>query len=367
MLGLNEVQSGVIDVMYKIADENGLKLIDFKDLKIMLKYMADFSSDISNKYGNVAKQSINAIQRTLIRFENEGAIDFFGEPSFDVDDLLIKNGEKGTANILNCTKLYLNSKMYQSVVIYLLSQIFTSLDEVGDLDKPRLVLFLDEAHLIFKDLNKKMLENIVTIIKLIRSKGVGIFFVTQNPKDIPEEVLSQLSNRIEHALRAYTPNEIKNVKFAADSFRKNPNFDSEKAILNLKTGEALVSTLNEDGEPSMAEITLIRPPMSKIGMIDSAVFNDIVNNSDFNKKYKEPIDRESAYEILSERYIQINKEMEAEKAEKEAQKEYRTKQNQKKRNEGMADKVIKRVFSAFTYQIGKTVARDIMNTLKKKL
>ena len=212
-----------------------------------------------------------------------------------------------------------------------------------------------------------MLENIVTIIKLIRSKGVGIFFVTQNPKDIPEEVLSQLSNRIEHALRAYTPNEIKNVKYAADSFRKNPNFDSEKAILNLKTGEALVSTLNEDGEPSMAEITLIRPPMSGIGMIDEAVFNDIVKNSDFNKKYKEPIDRESAYEILSERYIKINEEMEAEGAEKEAQKEYRTKQNQKKRNEGIADKVIKRVFSAFTYQIGRTVARDIMNTLKKKL
>lgn len=366
MLNLSDVQSQVMDVLFKISDAENLPLLDFKDLEIMLKYMYDFYSEISKKYGNVTRASISAIQRALIRFEAENAKDFFNEPAIDINDFLRYNEKgEGIINIINSRELFYKPTLYKTLFLYILSEIYENMPEVGDLDKPKLAIFLDEAHLLFKDSDNALLTKIETMVRLIRSKGVALFFVSQNPSDIPEAILSQVSNRIQHALRAYTPNEIKNVKYAASSFRKNKDFDSNEAILNLKTGEALTSVLDEKGEPSVAQITLIRPPMSIIGTVDEFQIKSIYENSPLYKKYKDVVDRNSAYEILSLKYEEYNKKMQEDELEKVAQKQFRDEQNKKRREETEFDKIGKVIFGSFTRQIGRDIARGILGNLKK--
>ncbi len=359
MLGLNDVQSGVIDVMYKIADENGLKLIDFKDLKIMLKYMADFSSDISNKYGNVAKQSINAIQRTLIRFENEGAIDFFGEPSFDIHDLLQTEGGKGIMNVLAADKLMMQPKLYSTFLLWLISELYATLPEVGDQPLPKLVFFFDEAHMLFEGTSKALIDKIEQVIRLIRSKGVGIYLITQSPTDIPLSILGQLGNRVQHALRAYTPKDQKAVKSAAETFRTNPAFKTEEAITNLETGEALVSFLDEKGAPQMVERAKMLFPLSQIGAITDEQRKAIIAQSSLGRKYDQPFDRESAYEQLLKMEQQAQQETPVEE-EKSARKATTSKGN------SLFSKVLKSVITALTATFASVLGTAVSNQVTGK-
>jgi hypothetical protein len=299
LMGLTNVQSGVMHITFKIADDNKLKLLDLKDLRTMLQYVGDHNKDYTTKYGNVSKQSIGAILRSILKLEDAGGDIFFGEPMFDILDFIDTDQDgKGIVNILDCKELYQSPLLYSTFLLWLLSELFENLPEVGDLDKPKLVFFFDEAHLLFDDAPKELIQQIERVVKLIRSKGVGVYFVTQNPTDIPDAVLAQLANRIQHALRAYTPKEIKSVRAAAQSFRENPAFDTQEIITQLKTGEALVSCLDPEGIPSIVQKTLICPPQCSFGTIDSSRRNNIIRSSELYGKYEETVDAESAYEIL---------------------------------------------------------------------
>jgi DNA helicase HerA-like ATPase len=321
LMGLTNVQSGVMHITFKIADDNKLKLLNLKDLRTMLQYVGDHNKDYTTEYGNVSKQSIGAILRSILKLEDAGGDIFFGEPMFDILDFIdIDQDGKGIVNILDCAELYQSPLLYSTFLLWLLSELFENLPEVGDLDKPKLVFFFDEAHLLFDDAPKELIQQIERVVKLIRSKGVGVYFVTQNPTDIPDAVLAQLANRIQHALRAYTPKEIKSVRAAAQSFRENPAFDTQEIITQLKTGEALVSCLDQEGIPSIVQKTLICPPQCSFGTIDSSRRNNIIRSSELYGKYEETIDAESAYEIL-----QIVME-------EEAKEEAKTKVSKSKRN-----------------------------------
>jgi DNA helicase HerA-like ATPase len=301
LLGLTDVQEGVLNIVFKIADDKGWKLIDWKDLKSMLTYVGEHNTEFTTTYGNVTTQSIGAIQRNLLALENSGAVEFFGEPELDINDWIStdKNG-KGIINILHCAELFQQPLLYSTFMLWLLSELFEMLPEVGDLDKPKLVFFFDEAHLLFADAPKVLLDKIVQVVKLIRSKGVGIYFITQSPADIPDEVLEQLNNRVQHALRSYTPAEQKAVKTAAQSFRPNPNFKTEDVIGNLGIGCALVSFLDEKGTPSIVQQTIICPPQSSMSSIDDATRSKIMSEDPLNAKYKNTVDNQSAYEMLQE-------------------------------------------------------------------
>lgn len=300
ILGLNETQEGVLAVVFRIAKENGYELIDLKDLRLLLQYVAENSKEYSVSYGNVASQSVGSIQRSLIMLEEQGGNYFFGEPEVDINDFIKANENGlGNINILHCVELFKQPNLYACFLLWLLSSLNNNLPEVGDLDKPKMVFFFDEAHLLFNELPSYMLTHVVQIVKLIRSKGIGLYFISQSPSDIPGEILAQLGNKVQHTLRAYTPAEQRTIKAVADSFRANPSFDTAEAITSLGTGEALISFLNEKGEPNVVEKATILPPQSMMGAVDDSIRLMIINRSAFNGKYDTAIDRESAFEILS--------------------------------------------------------------------
>ncbi|WP_075218130.1 helicase HerA-like domain-containing protein [Mongoliimonas terrestris] len=302
LLQLNDTQEGVLNIAFKIADDEGLLLLDLKDLRAILAYLHDNTDAVSARYGNVAKPSIGAIQRQLLVLETQGGDHFFGEPALDIADLMRVTGDgRGAVNVLAADKLMQTPRLYATFLLWLLSELFEELPEVGDLDKPKLVFFFDEAHLLFDEAPKALVDKVEQVVKLIRSKGVGIYFVTQNPLDVPESVLAQLGNRVQHALRAYTPREQKAVRVAADTFRPNPAFDTFEVITQLAVGEALVSMLEKKGVPSMVERTLIRPPSSRLGPLTDEERGQIISASPLRGVYDEVTDRESAFEILRAR------------------------------------------------------------------
>ena len=304
LMDLTDAQEGVLTIAFEYADDNDMLLLDLKDLRKLLIHMGDkeVSQEISLEYGNVAKASLGAIQRDLLVLEREGAEQFFGEPALELSDFMRTTRDgRGYINVLDSTDLINSPRLYSTFLLWLLSELFEELPEVGDPDKPKVVFFFDEAHLLFNDAPKALLEKVEQVVRLIRSKGVGVFFVTQNPRDLPDSVLGQLGNRIQHALRAYTPAERKGVKAAAQSFRENPAFDTEDVITELGVGEALVSMLDEKGRPGMVARTLIRPPSSQLGPASKAEREAVMEDSPVAGKYDEAIDRESAYEILEKR------------------------------------------------------------------
>ena len=302
MLNLNDTQQGVLQLVFKIADDNGLLLLDIKDLRAMLQNVGDNASDYRTTYGNISAASVGAIQRGLIGIEEQGGDKFFGEPMLNIDDLLQTDAHgKGIVNILAADKLMNSPQMYAVFLLWLMSELFENLPEVGDLEKPKLVFFFDEAHLLFNEAPKELLQKIEQVVRLIRSKGVGVFFITQNPLDIPDTVLGQLSNRVQHALRAYTPRDQKAVKAAAETFRPNPALDTAQVIAELGVGEALVSFLDEKGRPNIVERAFILPPASQIGPIDMATRKALMAQSVVAGVYEKVADRESAYEIISRR------------------------------------------------------------------
>ena len=298
LMGLNDTQSGVLEIIFRVADDRGLLLLDIKDLRAMLNYVSDHAAEYRLSYGNVTPSSVGAIQRALLALESQGADRFFGEPAFDINDLLRKKGGKGVLSVLAADKLMQNPKLYSSFLLWLLSDLYASLPEVGDQDLPQLVFFFDEAHTLFTDTSAALVDKIEQVVRLIRSKGVGIYFITQNPTDIPDSILGQLGNRVQHALRAYTPKDQKAVNTVAQTFRANPAFDTCEAITNLETGEALVSLLDEKGAPSMVEKARILFPLSQIGAITQDQRKEIIEWSGLGGKYDTPIDRESAFEVL---------------------------------------------------------------------
>ncbi|MEP4752295.1 MAG: helicase HerA-like C-terminal domain-containing protein, partial [Nitratireductor sp.] len=299
LMNLTDAQEGVINIAFRIADEEGLLLLDMKDLQAMLVNIAERADEISKVYGNVSKASVGAIQRSLLVLEQQGGAHFFGEPALRIEDLMRTTRDgRGAISVLAADRLMMNPRLYATFLLWLLSELFEVLPEIGDPDRPRLVFFFDEAHLLFDEAPKILLDRVEQVVRLIRSKGVGVYFVTQNPLDVPETVLSQLGNRIQHALRAYTPREQKAVKTAAETFRPNPDFDCATAITQLGVGEALVSTLEAKGVPSMVQRTLIRPPASRLGPISEAEREKISAISPVAGQYDTPVDRESAFEIL---------------------------------------------------------------------
>ncbi len=299
LLNLNEIQSGVLQIIFRIADDQGMLLLDFKDLRAMVQYIGDNAKAFTTQYGNISTASVGAIQRGLLALEQQGAEYFFGEPMLDIKDWMRTDDQgRGIINILSAEKLYQMPKLYATSLLWMLSELYEQLPEVGDADKPKLVFFFDEAHLLFDDVPAVLLEKIQQVIRLIRSKGVGVWFVTQNPSDVPDTVLGQLGNRVQHALRAFTPKDQKAVKAAATTMRANPAFDTEQAIQELGTGEALISFLDEKGSPSVVERAMVIAPGSRMGPLNSDERNSLINHSPLYGKYDDVVDRESAYELL---------------------------------------------------------------------
>ena len=346
LLGLNETQDGVLNIVFRIADERGLLLLDMKDLRSMLDWVSKNAKEYTTKYGNISTATVGAIQRALLQLENQGADKFFGEPSFDIYDLMQTEGGKGVMNVLAADKLMLQPKLYSTFLLWLLSELYSTLPEVGDLPQPKLVFFFDEAHMLFNDTSKALLDKIEQVIRLIRSKGVGIYFITQSPTDIPENILGQLGNRVQHALRAYTPKDQKAVKTAADTFRANPSFKTDEAIMNLETGEALVSFLDEKGAPTMVERAKILFPLSQIGAVTEGQRLDIIKQSRIYGKYDTPIDRESAFEVLMADAERQLAEQQQQETEIDIPKPGEAKPEKKKA--GMMSKVWKAVLTAIT-------------------
>ena len=321
LLGLNDTQTGILNIVFAVADEQGLLLIDLMDFRAMLNYVAENAKELASHYGTISKASIGVILRSIVVLEQQGGARFFNEPSLEINDFLRQAQDgRGVINILNAKQLYTLPTLYATVLLALLSELYEELPEVGDLDKPKLVFFFDEAHSLFEGTPKALLDQIELIVRLIRSKGVGVFFVTQNPTDIPDTVASQLGNRIQHGLRAFTPKELTVVKAVAQTFRQEVDMDLEKVIQELKVGEAVVSTLQADGTPSFADRVMIYPPQSKIGTIDPTVLLSLINHSTLLVKYQETINRTSAHEQLNELVAEQEAALiaEAEAAEHEA-------------------------------------------------
>ena len=346
LMQLNETQDGVLNIVFRIADERGLLLIDLKDLRSMLDWTSKHAKEYTTKYGNISVQTIGAIQRALLQLESQGADKFFGEPSFDIYDLMQTEGGKGVMNVLAADKLMMQPKLYSTFLLWLISELYSTLPEVGDLELPKLVFFFDEAHMLFTDTSKALLDKIEQVIRLIRSKGVGIYFITQSPTDIPENILGQLGNRVQHALRAYTPKDQKAVKTAADTFRANPAFKTDEAITNLETGEALVSFLDEKGAPNMVERAKILFPLSQIGAVTEGQRLDIIKQSRIYGKYDTPIDRESAFEVLLAEAE--NEELRVKSEESAAAEEAKSANKEEKKKPGIMSKVLKAVLTAIT-------------------
>lgn len=363
LLDLNNTQLGVLDIVFKVADESGLLLIDMKDFKALLKEINENRAEYAEKYGNISSASIGAIQRALLRLETEGAETFFGEPALQLEDFIkFDDSGRGMINVLDASVLYQKPKLYATFLLWLLSELFESLPEVGDPEKPKIVFFFDEAHLLFNDSSKELIEKVEQVVRLIRSKGVGIYFVTQNPIDIPESVLGQLGNRVQHALRSYTPKDQKAIKSAAQTFRQNESFDTAQVIGELKTGEALISFLNDEGQPNVVERAFIRPPESKINVIDESVKKDLIENASLNETYKETFDRESAYEMLQNK---IEKQPEEEQKTKKSQSTKKETTSKKKEKPSQFQKETSKFLSTVGRQIGREIVRNIFGTKRR--
>ncbi|MBR3497170.1 MAG: DUF853 family protein [Prevotella sp.] len=367
LLQLNETQDGVLNIVFRIADERGLLILDLKDLRSMLDYVSKNAKDYTTKYGNISAASVGAIQRALLQLEAQGANQFFGEPAFDIYDLMQTEGGKGIMNVLAADKLMMQPKLYSTFLLWLLSELYSTLPEVGDLPLPKLVFFFDEAHMLFEGTSKALLDKIEQVIRLIRSKGVGIYFITQSPTDIPEVILGQLGNRVQHALRAYTPKDQKAVKTAADTFRPNPEFKTDEAIMNLETGEALVSFLDEKGAPSIVERAKVLFPLSQIGAITEGQRLDIIKQSRIFGKYDTMVDRESAYEILVKENELALQKAEEEKAAAEAEKAAADEEKAKgKEKPGMMSKVMKAIMTAITSTVAAILGTWVSNKVTGK-
>ena len=373
LLNLTEAQEGALNICFKIADEEGFAVLDLKDLRALLQDIGERARELRTEYGSVSKQSIGAIMRRLLVLEQQGGEGFFGEPALEIKDLMRTTRDgKGYINVLAADELMQSPALYATFLLWLLSELFEELPEVGDPEKPKLVFFFDEAHLLFDEAPKALVQKVEQVVRLIRSKGVGVYFVTQNPLDVPDEVLGQLGNRIQHALRAYTPRDQKAVRAAAQTFRQNPDFDCEEAITQLGVGEALVSVLEKKGMPSMVQRTLIRPPSSRMGPIDDKERKQVIANSPVFGLYDEPIDRESAYEILQERAraraeaeerARIAEEREKERIAREKEEARRSRSSRSR--DSATDRFVKNLASTVGRQVGRALIRGILGSLRR--
>ena len=367
LLELNETQTGILNIVFRIADDRGLLLLDLKDLRSMLDFVARNAKQYTAAYGNISAQSVGAIQRALLTLENQGGGKFFGEPSFDIYDLLHSEQGKGVLNVLAADKLMLNPKLYSTFLLWLLSELYAQLPEVGDMDLPKLVFFFDEAHMLFDETSKALVDKIEQVVRLIRSKGVGVYFITQSPTDIPEDILGQLGNRVQHALRAFTPKDQKAVKTAADTFRANPEFKTADAIMELGTGEAIVSFLDAKGAPSMVERAKILFPLSQIGAVTEAQRTRIINQSRLYGKYDKVVDRESAFEVLmAEAEAALKAEEEAAAAEAEAAAAEKAAKEEKKSGRSGGG-LLKGLFGAMVGAAVTSVTSSIGSEVSKKV
>lgn len=377
LLGLTDVQSGVLSIVFRVADDKGWLLIDLKDLRSMVAYVADHASELLNTYGNVSRQSAGAIQRALLRLEDEGGDLFFGEPDIKLSDWMqTDDAGHGFINILHCAKLSSSPLLYSTFMLWLLAELFEELPEAGDLKKPKLVFFFDEAHMLFSDAPKALRDKVEQVVKLIRSKGVGVYFITQQPSDIPGPILAQLGNRVQHALRAYTPAEQKAIRAAADSFRTNPKFDTKTVLTELGTGEALVSFLDEKGRPSVVERATILPPQSSMGAIDDDRRRAEIHADDLFGKYEVAVDNESAYEIIEaerkaiEDEARATAEREAEEKKKEQEKKAKEKEKTKsKKSSGTKKTALSKAadsaLNSVGRELGRQIGRGLFGTIKK--
>ena len=369
LLGLNETQNGVLRVVFRVADDRELLLVDLKDLRAMVQYVGDNAKDLKLTYGNIAPQSIGAIQRALLKLEDEGGELFFGEPSLDLSDWMRWSEEdgRGVMNILECNELFQHPLLYGTFLLWMLSEIYEMLPEAGDLEKPKLAFFFDEAHLLFDDAPKALVEKVEQVVRLIRSKGVSVWFITQNPSDIPDSVLGQIGNRVQHALRAYTPNDQKALNAASKSFRANPAFNTAEAIQSLGVGEALVSVLDENGVPAIVERANILPPHSSMAAVTDTVLKNAVKNSTYYHKYAEEEDRESAFEQIAEEREKAEKEAEKErkKAEKAASKTTSKKTSSGRKKKSVLEKTVSSAANTIGRELGKKIVRGLFDTFFK--
>ena len=387
LLSLTEAQTGVLAIVFRVADDKGWLLEDIKDLRAMVAYCTDHARELLNEYGNITRQSAGAVQRALLQLEDAGGDFFFGGPAIDISDWMAKdeNG-RGYINVFHCAKLFRSPLLYSTFMLWLLAELFEELPEVGDVDKPKLVFFFDEAHLLFNDSTKALRDKIEQVVKLIRSKGVGVYFITQQPSDVPDPILAQLGNRVQHALRAYTPSELKAVRAAAQTFRVNPAFDTEETIMALGTGEAVVSFLDEKGRPNICDRVTIMPPQSMMGTIDDERRKAEIEASDIYGKYEELVDGESAYEIINADKIEQEKLAEEQRkaaeeakakalAEKEAAKEAAKKEKEKaaaakkkaaKKKNSALGKVASSTMHSIGRELGRSIFRGILDIFSKK-
>ena len=372
LLCLNETQEGVLRIVFRIADDKKLLLLDLKDLRAMVEHVGDHANEYKLTYGNIAAQSVGAIQRALLTLEDEGGDLFFGEPALDIADWFAWDDTgRGYMNILECSTLFQHPLLYSTFLLWMLSELYEILPEAGDLDKPKIAFFFDEAHLLFKDAPKALLEKVEQVVRLIRSKGVSVWFISQNPSDIPETVLAQVGNRVQHALRAYTPNEQKALRYAAKSFRENPAFDTERVLQELAVGEALVSVLDEKGVPTVVEKAGILPPRSSMSMADEATLERVLSQSALRNKYDAAVDRESAFEVLEaeEDEAQAAKEREEAAAEKEkekaAAKRPAARKTSGRKRQTAFEKTVNAAASTIGREIGRSFIRGILGNLKR--
>lgn len=380
IMELTAVQDGVLNLIFRIADDQELLLIDLKDLKAMVQYVSEHVEEYKISYGNMSKATLGAIQRGILKLEGEGGNLFFGEPALAITDWMkVDENGKGYINNMNCEELFLKPQLYATFLLWMLSEIYETLPEAGDLEKPKMVFFFDEAHLLFEDAPKELLKKVEQIVRLIRSKGVGIYFITQNPTDVPDAVLSQLGNRIQHALRAYSPADQKAVKVAAETFRPNPAFDTKTAITEVGTGEALISFLDENGAPGIVQRAFILPPQSLMGPAQDAFMKQAIEHSEMGQKYNNAVDRESAYEVLTGQAAKEEEEQQKEKAaqaqrvaekarkeaEKEAERKAREKEKAKKEVSKTVERVAKSAINNFGRQAARSLVRGLLGSLKK--
>ena len=379
MLGLSDAQEGVLAIAFKIARDKNLELIDLDDLRLLLQYIGENKDEFILGYGNIAPQSVGSIQRSILMLEEQGGNNFFGEPAIDINDFLHTDLQTGfgNINILHAVELFKQPDLYACFMLWLLTTLNQNMPEVGDLEKPKMVFFFDEAHLLFNNMPNYMLTQVIQVVKLIRSKGIGLFFISQSPADIPNEVLAQLGNIVQHTLRAYSPAEQRAVKVIADSFRPNPEMNTEQTILELGTGEAVISFVNEKGEPSIVQRGTILPPQSQMGAIDGAIRLMVLNRSEFKGKYDNKINRESAYEIIQaqmQEKLAVKQAEEdkkaAEKLKKEEEKAKAAAEKEKKKNKSFMEKAVektaKSAFSSVTRKAGNKIGKTIWNSIFKK-
>lgn len=371
LLELNDTQEGVLNIAFKFADDEGMLLLDMKDLRSILQHMGENAQTFQNAYGNVSSSSIGAIQRRLLVLEQQGAEKLFGEPALDLWDFM-RTGSNGygNINILMADKLMMTPRLYATFLLWLLSELFENLPEVGDIDKPRLVFFFDEAHLLFNDAPKALVDKVEQVVRLIRSKGVGVYFITQNPLDIPDSILGQLGNRLQHALRAFTPRDQKAVRAAADTFRANPDLDTATVITEMGVGEALVSVLEDKGIPSIVQRTMIRPPQSRIGPADATERTDLIRKSPFAGRYDQMVDRESAHEILQGRAAKVAAELASveaakkqEKADKAARRYEASTTPRGSNRQSVGEALVKSVARSMGSRLGQQIVRGILGSI----